>query len=125
MTTPETYARHRATADRLIARYGGGAVLVRMEGGAEPQNPWDPPGDATPVAYPVQFIETGYQLDYQAGTLIQAGDVLGVIAAPASITPLLSDTFRHKGMDYTIVDLKPVQPSPDALVLQFAIQARR
>lgn len=125
MLTSETYERHRATADRLIARYGGGCSLVRIEGGEIPQNPWDPPGDQQEVLYPVQFIETGYAIDHQAGTLIQTGDVVGVIAVPATITPALTDRLRLRGHDFSIMDVKPVQPAPGALVLQFAIQARR
>ncbi len=125
MLASETYERHRATADRLIARYGGGAELVRIEGGTPPQNPWDPPGDQQEVLYSVQFIETGYAIDHMAGTLIQTGDVIGVIAVPASITPALTDKLRLRGQDFHIMDVKPVQPAPGAPVLQFAIQARR
>ena len=124
MITPETYTRHRATADRLIGRYGGAAVLVRIVRGVQ-VNPWDDPPEAEEVAYSVQFIETGYQFDNLDGTLIQSGDVLGIIAVPANITPNLTDTFRLRGHDYTLIDLKPVQPSPGAVVLQFAIHARR
>ena len=118
------HTRHQSTATRLITRYGGAAALVRMEGGVQ-VNPWDDPPDEAEVAYSVQFIETGYQFDNLDGTLIQSGDVLGIIAVPASITPNLTDTFRLRGHDYTLIDLKPVQPSPGAVVLQFAIHARR
>ena len=123
MTGPETYARHRAAADRLIARYGGGAELLRTETtGGGPSDPTG--GTTTTTAYPVQFMETGYQLGNLDGTFIQSGDVLGVMAVPATITPALTDKLRLRGRDFTLVDLQPVQPSPDAPVLQFAIQAR-
>lgn len=122
MTTPETYARHRATADRLIARYGGAAVLVRRgEGGGDPWNPEPGPDEL----YPVTYVETGYQVGLHDGTLIQTGDVLGVMAVPDGVTPRPVDRLRIGGVDHSLADVKPVQPSPDAPVLQFSFQARR
>ena len=124
MTTPETYTRHRASADRLIARYGGGAVLVRsVTTGGGPSDPSG--GSTTETEYPVTYIETGYQVGLQDGTAIQAGDVLGVMAVPAGIVPKPIDKLKIGGVVHTLMDLRPVQPSPDAPVLQFAFQARR
>lgn len=117
--------RARSTADRLFARYGGAMSPVRLEGGTPPQNPWDPPGEQEQVLYPVQIIETGYQQDYHAGTLIQAGDRLGMMAVPASVTPVLSDRLRIDGDDYMLLELRPVQPAPDGETVAYAYQARR
>ena len=118
------HTRHQSTATRLITRHGGAADLVRTEGGTEPQNPWDPPGDAVDVFYPVTILETGYQQDYHAGTLIQAGDKLGLVAVSASITPNLSDRLRIDGRTYSIMEIKPVQPAPGGAVVAYSYQAR-
>ena len=126
MITPETYTRHRATADRLIGRYGGAAVLVRIvRGTIDPDQPWIPVTDVE-VLTPVSYIETGYQVGLHDGTLIQSGDVLGVMAVPATVTPTVAvDRLRVGGADYLLLDVKPIQPAPGAAVLQFAFQARR
>jgi len=114
--------RARAIADRLIARHGGAAVLVRTEGG--PQNPWDPPGGGD-VLYPVTIIEAVYQRDYHPDGLIQAGDKLGTMAVPATVTPELSDRLRLDGVDFNIMELTAIQPAPDGVVVAFGFVARR
>lgn len=117
---PETYQRHRRTADRLIAKYGRDAYLVREgEPGGEP---WDPqPG--VDELFPIQFVETGYQVGLHTDTLIERGDLLGMMAVPADVTPELSDRLRVDGVDHSLVDLKPIRPGESALA--FAFQARR
>tara|TARA_R100000935_G_scaffold55922_1_gene86528 strand:- start:6816 stop:7184 length:369 start_codon:yes stop_codon:yes gene_type:complete len=122
MIRPETYTRHRETADRLIARYGGGAVLVQK---GELTGPSYDPVQGPDVETPVRYIETGYQVGLHDGTLIQTGDVLGVMAVPISVTPLPVDKLRIDGLDHSLFDVRPIQPSPDAPVVQFSFQARR
>lgn len=122
MGAPETYTRHRATSDRILNRWGGTAYLVREgePGGTE----WEPePGEDE--LHAVSFIETGYALDHDSGTLIAAGDLLGIFAVPADIIPTMADRFQVNGAEHVIIDLKPIQPAPGAPVLQFAIHARR
>lgn len=124
MVTPDTYTRHRATADRLIARYGGAAALVRIVPGTpDPSQPWIPVTDEE-VLTPITYVETGYEVGLHDGTLIHSGDILGVMAVPAGIIPTVAvDRLRVGGADYLLLDVKPVQPG--AVVLQFAFQARR
>lgn len=117
------FNRAKSAADRILARYGGQAELVRIESTSEPQSPWDPPSQTVEVMHPVQTIETGYSIDHMNGALIQAGDVMVVIAS--DIEPLLSDTLRLRGRVHMIVDIKPVQPAPGGPVAHYAIHARR
>ena len=118
-----TLNRAKSAADRILARYGGEAELVRLESTPEPVNPWDDPSETVEVVLPVQTIETGYSIDHMNGTLIQAGDVMVVIAS--DVEPLLSDTLRLRGRGFMIVDIKPVQPAPGGPVAHYAIHARR
>ena len=115
--------RMRRHADRLIATHGGPAAIIRMEG-SEPQYPWDPPGEPAEVAYPVRYIETGYQAGYHDQTLIAAGDVLGIMAVPATITPKPLDVLRIGAVEYRVQDVKPMQPDSSGAVICFSFQAR-
>ena len=115
--------RAKSAADRILARYGGEAELVRLESTPEPVNPWDDPSETVEVVLPVQTIESGYSIDHVGNTLIQAGDVMVVIASEAQ--PALTDKLRLRGRDHTIIDIKPVQPAPGGPVAHYAIHARR
>jgi hypothetical protein len=115
--------RAKSAADRILARYGGEAELVRLEAGTEPEFPWDPPAEDQEVYLPVQAIETGSSSDYLGDTLIEAGDVVCVIASDTE--PRLSDKLRLRGHDHVILDIKPVQPAPGGPLSHYSIHARR
>ncbi len=113
--------RARAAADRLITRHGGAALLVQQ--GAVPLNPWDPP--ATLSETPVQIVETGATDDYQPATLVQAGDRVGVMAVPASVTPSLSDRLKVGGLEFALLELTAMQPDPGGVIVAYRYHARR
>jgi hypothetical protein len=122
VTTRETYTRHLATADRLIARYGGGAVLLKKGPLTGPSYDLIYGPD---IEVPVTYVEIGYQVGLQDAALILTGDLLGVMAVPAGATPQPADRLKIGDAVHTLVDVKPLQPSPDAPVLQFSFQARQ
>lgn len=115
--------RAKALADRLCAEHGGSAVIVREEGGTEPQNPWDDPGEPVEVEYPVEFVETGYQVGTHDADLVQTGDLLGVMAVPMAITPQPLDVMRVHDRDFILIDLKPLATRSD-MVACYGFQAR-
>ena len=110
--------RARSIADRLITRHGGPALLVRD--GEPPVNPWDPPGGEQQL--PVNFLEGGFTIDLIDGTLIQAGDVLGVMGGDTA--PRLSDKLRWRGQDHVLVGIHPVQPDGDGPPVHWRLHAR-
>jgi hypothetical protein len=123
MATPETYTRHRATADRLLTRYGGAATLVQeaegetydVETGTYIRDP--------DLEYATQFIATAYDETLHEGFLVMPGDVLGIMAVPTSNpTPKPADKLKLSGVVHLIIGIKTVQPA--ATVLQYAVQAR-
>ena len=119
---PETYQRHRSTADRLITRYGGTAVLLQR---GEQTGPDYAPEYGPDIETPVTYIETGYDITLHPDTAIQAGDVVGVMAVPSDVTPRPTDSLIVDGLEYRFMEMTPVQPSHDARVILFKFQARR
>lgn len=111
--------RAKATSERLIARHGGAAVLVRE--GSPPVNPWDPPA-GEPDEIPVTFLEGGFEIDLINGTLVQAGDVLGVMGG--NTAPLISDRLQWRGRDHVLVGIHPIQPDGDGPPVHWRLHAR-
>ena len=111
-----TYVRLEATARRLLASYGKPATLVREERSGPPHAPV-----VAQVEYSVVLVETGYNLTNRDGSLVQAGDKVGLIST-AGESPLLDDVLRVDGADYRFVDLQPLNPG--GLTLLFEFQAR-
>lgn len=109
--------RARSIAARLIARHGGPAVLVRET--APPSAPWDPPGGTELV--PCQFLEGAFELDHIDQTLIQRGDITGLVTGAA---PLLSDKLRVRGTDYALLSVHPVQPDTTSPPVHWRVHGR-
>ena len=121
MAQVAVFERAKRASTRLLSRHGKEADIVRIEvtGGG----PSDPDGgEETEILHPVAFIETGYQVGLHDGTLIQAGDKLGVINVPPDVTPVPFDILRLAGKDYTLIDVKPVEPGD--VLFQYAVQGR-
>ena len=113
-------SRARTTADRLLARHGGEATLLRTTT-VPGANSWDPP-TVTTTQTPVQFIETGVELDLVDGQTVQEGDLLGMMSA--SVTPELVDVLSVNGKLYTLLSIKPVQPAPGEPITHFTVHGR-
>ena len=113
------YTRALETADRLIARYGQDAALIRLTG-TPPVNPWDDPSQIEETLL-VKFIETGLTEDLQGSTLIQAGDVVGLIES--GFQPRLTDKFMLRGVIYSLIDVQPMQPGGPLLATRIVARA--
>mgnify|MGYP005854658029 CR=1 FL=1 len=113
-------SRARTTADRLLARHGGEATLLRTET-IPPENSWESP-TVTTTSTPVQFTETGVELDLVDGQTVQEGDLVGMLSA--SVEPELIDLLRVNGRIYTLLSIRPVQPAPGEPITHFSIHGR-
>lgn len=117
----ETFTRHRATADRLITNYGGAATLVGPETLPDPVTGQ---GGGAGAREPIQYIETGYQMGLMPETLVERGDIIGIMAVPATFTPDTSYKIDFGGGAVSLLSVRPVQPSSDGAIIQYSFQAR-
>lgn len=113
------YARTRATAERLIARFGqAGAIRSTTTSGP----PYDPVTTVTDHACQLAVME--YTDDKIDGTLIMRGDKLVYLStAGLSIEPGTTDRVVIGGEEHAIINVKPLSPS--GLIVFWEIQSRR
>lgn len=116
--TQYDYARTRATAERLIARFGQTAALRRVTNtGPE----WDP--TQTTTDYPCKLAVLDYAKRDVDGTLIRQTDRMVYLStAGLTISPDVNDTLVIEGSALTVVNVKPL--SPAGVVLMYEVQAR-
>ena len=114
--------RHQKMTARLMARYGGAAVLTRETPG-EDGTPWEP-GLPDVTAYSVQIIETGVELDLQEGSLIHAGDLVAVMQPHAEVTPAQLDRLTIGGTTYALLSVRPVRADPEGPVIHYVLHGR-
>ena len=108
------YSRLRATADRLIAKFGVDAILHR-------------PGTVNETTYPtVQLpgpkdpcivVRDTYSAMERTGTLIEEGDVKLLIAV-TDTPPTTADRLEVQGVTYHLQSVDPIQPGPTVLLYQ-------
>lgn len=115
------YTRPRATAARLLERFGQTGVIRRLtQGAGEPHNP----GPAVPADHPCTFVVDIYKTFERDGTLIKAGDKKVLVKAEGlAIAPTTSDKIIIAGEVHTIVSVEPL--SPAGTVVMYTVQARR
>ncbi|WP_313666216.1 hypothetical protein [Shinella sp.] len=113
------YPRIRATAARLIAKFGQTGAIRRttISGPA-----YDPETVITDHACQLAVMQ--YTDDKIDGTLIMRGDKLVYLStAGLSIEPSTADKVVIGGEEHAIVNVKPL--SPAGLVVFWEVQARR
>jgi hypothetical protein len=113
------YARARATAERLIAKFGtAGAIRRAVTSGPN----YDP--EITDTDYPCTLVTLEYDDAKIDGTLIRKTDkLIYVSTAGLSITLAESDKIVAGGEVYAIENLKPL--SPAGIVVFWEVQGRR
>lgn len=124
MTEAFDYTRARATADRLLTRFGQSATLRQTSttGG----DPWDPGSGTTTTTdttVTVAIIDwTNNQID---GTLILAQDRHVYLSAEGlGVTPALTDQLIVGGVTYTLVEpLKQINPGGTVVVYDMNARA--
>ena len=108
------YAPLRATADRLIERFGVEATLHRPGGLDETTYP---PVRLPGTSEPCIVVRDTYSAAERGGTLIEEGDVKLLIAATVA-RPTTADTLEVQGVTYHLQAVEPIQPGPDVLLYQ-------
>lgn len=113
------YARSRATAEKLIAKFGTtGAIRRQVKSGPS----YDPV--ITDVDYACQLVTLEYSDKDVDGTLIRNTDkLIYVSTAGLTITLEKSDKIIAAGEEYAIENLKPL--SPAGIVVYYEAQGRR
>lgn len=113
------YAKFRATAERLIARFGTvGAIRRTVQSGPS----YDPV--LTDTDYPCALVTLEYDDAKVDGTLIRKTDkMIYVSTAGLSIALAESDKVVAAGEVYAIENLKPL--SPAGIVVFWEVQGRR
>jgi hypothetical protein len=116
------YGRSKATADRLIARFGQAAVLRRP---GAPSGPVYDPTPGEPTDYACTIVVLAYDNREIDGTRILSTDKKVLLSKGSlAIEPALSDKLVIGGTEHAIVD--PIQPlSPGGVVVLYQVQARR
>ncbi|MFA7308192.1 MAG: hypothetical protein WC026_16140 [Hyphomicrobium sp.] len=118
MTAAFNYARPRATAERLINRYGQTATLRRASTGGTPFDPI-----ITTQDYACTLAVMNYSDAAIDGTRILSTDKLVYLStAGLTVTPNETDLLIIGGEAHTIVSVKPL--SPAGTVVMFELQAR-
>lgn len=113
------YGKTRATAERLIAKFGQRGSLRRVVNSGP---------DYDPVQTSEDFLCSLVDLDqsqvHVADTLVQRGDRMVYLSTEGlSITPTLPDKVLIGGVEYAIVDIQPL--SPGGTVMFWQLQVRR
>lgn len=118
MTTTFDYSRSRATADRLIKRFGQTGAIRRTTTGGDP---WDT--ITTETDYDCTLVVLDYRQSNIDGTLIQQNDKHVLVSAVGlEIEPNTSDKLVLAGQPLQIIKASPLAPGGTTVL--FDIQAR-
>jgi len=110
----------RTLTARLMARYGGAAVLSRtVSAGGDP---WAP-GTGSTETWDVQLIETGREID-RDDTLVSDAELVAAMLPSDEVTPALGDGLTAGGTAYTVTAVHPVRANPAGDVLHWRLEAR-
>ncbi|WP_313609340.1 hypothetical protein [Rhizobium sp.] len=101
------YARARATAERLIAKFGTtGAIRRDVKTGPD----YDP--EITPADYPCTMVILEIDISKIDGTLIQQGDRMVYVSTKGlTIEVTVSDKLVIVGKEHVIKQCRPLSPA--------------
>jgi len=111
------YARTKATADRLIKRFGSELTFSRETG--ETFDPATGTTTSTTSTFTADVVWTEFRKDEIDGTLVQRGDARLLVAGD----PQIDDRVTKDGEEYRIIATEPLKPA-DTQLLTIA-QARQ
>lgn len=114
------YARPKATADRLITRFGQSGTLQRPSTTGPDYNPTI----GTPTPYTVTFAVTEYADREIDGERIKSTDKKVLLAKGSlAIEPKTSDKLLIGGVAHSIIRVEPL--APGGTVVMWTLQVRR
>lgn len=113
------YTKSRATAEKLIAKFGQTGTLRRETASSTAYDPTITTND-----YTVTLVDLDYDETQLSGTLITRGDRLVYLSTIGlAIVPANGDKILIGGVEHAILDVKPLQPS--GTIVLWELQARR
>jgi hypothetical protein len=115
------YAKPRATADRLLTRFGQAAVLRRPGEGSG--DPWNETA-GTPGDHPVTVTVFDYTAQDRQGTAIQEFDKRVLMSAQGlEIMPSdSSDTLLIGEQEHAIISVKTLAPAGEAVMFELQVR---
>lgn len=113
------YTRTRATAERLLSRFGQTGALRRTTSDGDVFNPTQTTAD-----HACTFAVLDYAKKDVDGTLIKQTDQMVYLSTSGlSVTPETTDQLIVAGSPLTVVSVKPL--SPAGVVVMWELQVRR
>ncbi|AGB71749.1 MULTISPECIES: hypothetical protein [Rhizobium] len=113
------YDKARATAERLITKFGQRGSLRRITNAGPDYDPVQTRED-----FACSLVDLDHSQAHIADTLIQRGDRMVYLSTEGlSITPTLADRMLIGGIEHAIVDIQPL--SPGGTVVFWQLQVRR
>lgn len=113
------YARARATAERLIAKFGQAGAIRRIVASGPSYDP-----TLTPVDHPCKLVDLDIDERTIDGTLVMRGDRMVYLSTEGlGITPELSDKVLIGGVEHAIKNVLPL--APGGTVVFWQLQARK
>lgn len=113
------YGKRRATAERLIAKFGQRGSLRRIVNSGPDYDPVQTSED-----FACSLVDLDRSQAHIAETLIQRGDRTVYLSTEGlSVTPTLADKMLIGGAEHAIVDVQPL--SPGGTVVFWQLQVRR
>lgn len=113
------YGKARATAERLIAKFGQRGSLRRIVNSGPDYDPVQTRED-----FPCSLVDLEQSQAHVSDTLVQRGDrTVYLSTEELSITPTLADKMLIGGAEHAIVDIQPL--SPGGTVVFWQLQVRR
>lgn len=113
------YTRIRGTAERLLARFGQTATLVKPGATTGPEH--DPqPGPAT--EHQITVVDENQMQRDQSGTLIGEAVHALIVSTAGGIVPERQDRVRlANGRDLEIIDVRPTAPGGVVLLWEVRV----
>jgi hypothetical protein len=117
------YSRLKATADRLLARFGKSSPMVLLEPGANSGSSFDPV-QGPPIPHSTVGVIMGYSQNAQQNPRIEADDrrALVAIGSLAGVVPKTDWLLQVAGKSYRIINIAPLEPGD--VTLLWDIQCR-
>jgi hypothetical protein len=116
--TAFNYARSKATADRLISKFGQTVAIRRTSSTGDA---WNPTQTTTDYAATAAIVD--YTNQERAGSLIEETDRKAIIAVGAlAIEPKPGDALVVSSVAYPIIRVDPVNPGGTVVLYQAQVR---
>lgn len=112
------YTKTRATAERLIAKFGQQGQLRRITVSGPDYDPVQ-----TSQAFACMLVDLDHTQTHFGDTLTQRGDrMIYLSTAGLLVEPTLADRLVVGGVEHAIVDIQPLSPGGIALLWQLRVR---